>query len=143
VPGAVVTDDLVRLVEQEWQDSKQGRIAAIERAAKTAAVLKGIGYKGIHIGGIHRDFNMVGQILDRIAVYENQWQDIVAEVHFPKAGSFYAFAGGDGVSRFGRRKPSLGFLETLHFSLLNRFHEPVFQFGPRDGALFEKNRIMA
>lgn len=124
VPGAVVTEDLVRLVEQEWQDSKQGRAASIERAAKTAAVLKGIGYKGIHIGGIHRDFDMVGQILDRIAVYENQWQDIVPEVHFPNSGSFYAFA--DGVSRFGHRRPSLGFVETLHFSILNRFHDLFF-----------------
>ena len=59
VPGAVVTDSLLRKVQMEWQDKKQGRAAAIERAARLGAVLQGLGYRGIHIGGIHRDFSRI------------------------------------------------------------------------------------
>jgi hypothetical protein len=29
-------------------------------------VLKGMGYRGIHIAGVHRGFELVGRILDRM-----------------------------------------------------------------------------
>ena len=51
IPGAVVASALCRQVEKEWRDKTTGRSAAIERAARLAAVLKGLGYRGIHIGG--------------------------------------------------------------------------------------------
>ncbi|MBI5063061.1 MAG: methylenetetrahydrofolate reductase, partial [Desulfatitalea sp.] len=59
VPGAVVTDALLARIQEEWRDKKEGRRLAIERAARLAAVLKGLGYKGIHIGGIHQRYDVV------------------------------------------------------------------------------------
>ncbi len=83
VPGAVVTEALLQSVQDEWRDAASGRQAAIERAARLAAVLKGLGYSGIHIGGIHRSFDMVGRILDRLAVIEDQWKEFLADFDFP------------------------------------------------------------
>jgi methylenetetrahydrofolate reductase (NADPH) len=126
VPGAMVSDALLRRVEREWHDRDDGRKAAIDRAAKTAAVLKGMGYRGIHIGGIHRDFEMAGRILDRLKVYEHQWRDLAPDVHFPQAGSTYTFPKNEDAPQFGSRKPSLGLADRIHFDLLSRFHDLFF-----------------
>ncbi|SLM31944.1 Methylenetetrahydrofolate reductase [Desulfamplus magnetovallimortis] len=79
VPGVVVTDDLCNRIEKEWQNKKEGLQNAIERTARLGVVLKGMGYRGIHIGGIHKDFETVGKILDRMDEIENQWQSFLNE----------------------------------------------------------------
>ena len=91
VPGAVVTDQLLHTVEKEWKDKQAGRKVAIERAARLGAVLKGLGYRGIHIGGIHRDFTTVGQILDRMEKIGDDWQQWLPRFDYPQTGGFYAF----------------------------------------------------
>jgi methylenetetrahydrofolate reductase (NADPH) len=72
VPGAVVSDELLNKVIREWRDKMQGRAMAVERAARLGAVLKGLGYRGIHIAGVHRGFELAGRILDRMAQIEDQ-----------------------------------------------------------------------
>jgi hypothetical protein len=57
IPGALVTDTLLEAVRQEWQDKEQDEATAIERAARLAVVLKGLGYQGVHGGGVHRSFS--------------------------------------------------------------------------------------
>ena len=44
----------VAYVQEEWADGGAGRAMAVERAARLGAVLKGLGYRGIHIAGVHR-----------------------------------------------------------------------------------------
>ena len=57
IPGAVVTENLLEAVRQEWQDKEQGEAAAVERAARLAVVLKDLGYQDVHVGGVHKSFN--------------------------------------------------------------------------------------
>ncbi len=73
VPGAHVPDALYEKVIQEWKTPKEGLNAAIERTARLGVVLKGFGYRGIHIGGIHRSFKTIARILDRMEEIENDW----------------------------------------------------------------------
>ncbi|WP_300454915.1 methylenetetrahydrofolate reductase C-terminal domain-containing protein [Desulfobacula sp.] len=79
VPGAHVSDDLFNRVVLEWKKPRPGLNAAIERAAKLGVILKGLGYRGIHIGGIHRSFKTVGAILDRMEEIEDHWQAYLDE----------------------------------------------------------------
>ena len=79
VPGVVVSDELYNTVIKEWDNSRNGLKHAVERAAKLGVILKGMGYRGIHIGGIHRSFKTVGAILDRMEKIEDDWQDFVEE----------------------------------------------------------------
>ena len=46
VPGVVVTPELLKKVQGEWQDKKNGHLAAVERSARLAVVLKGLGIQG-------------------------------------------------------------------------------------------------
>jgi len=91
VPGAVVTQPLLRRVRSEWHDRAAGRRAAVERAARLGAVLKGLGYRGIHIEGVHHNFETVARILDRLEEIQNRWQDFLADFDYPQPEGFYVF----------------------------------------------------
>ena len=133
VPGAFISDELLGLVTQEWRDPSQGMESAIDRAAKLAAVLKGIGYKGIHIGGIHKDFSPVAKILDRMEAYESQWRSFVQEFQFPQPEGFYAFRPHDASPQFDRIGEAISWLEKVHFRILKSSH----------GLLFDSNNAVA
>jgi methylenetetrahydrofolate reductase (NADPH) len=76
VPGAYVSEALYKKVVSEWQeDPRIGLKMAVDRAAKLAVILKGMGYRGIHIGGIHRSFKTVAAILDRMEQLQGHWPD--------------------------------------------------------------------
>lgn len=130
VPGAVVTDALLQRVRTEWQDKRAGRRATMERSARLAAVLKGLGYKGIHIGGIHRTFDTAAEILDRLAVIQDQWQDFLPDFHFPQPDGFYAFppdtAGTPAPPLFGRHPTRPPLLERWRYAVLKQAHDALF-----------------
>lgn len=83
VPGVTVSDELFNTIIKEWKNSRQGLRHAVERTAKLGAILKGMGYRGIHIGGIHRSFKTVGAILDRMEEIKDHWQEFVEEFSSP------------------------------------------------------------
>ncbi len=127
IPGAVVSDALRRRVEKEWITQKEGRRAAVERAARLAAVLKGLGYRGIHIGGVHGSFDIVGAILDRLDRIQDDWRHFLAD--FPaQPGGFYAFDSMNAADPvFGRTPDDPGFLEKFHYGLLKKTHDLFFE----------------
>ena len=122
VPGTVITDKLLKQVEVEWKDPKQGRKLAIERAAKLGAILKGLGYRGMHLGGIHHSFDIAGRIVNRIQEIEHRWQEFLVEFEFPIYGGFYVFPKDFNhdlpASQFGQKPPPLKFIEKIHFQIL-------------------------
>ena len=132
VPGAVVTDKLLKQVDAEWFDPKHGRQMAVERIAKLGAILKGLGYRGMHLGGIHHNFDIAGRIMDRIGEIEHHWREFLAEFEFPIVGGFYAFpqnfALDSPAPQFGRKSPTLKFFEKIHFQILKAFHDRLFSF---------------
>ncbi len=143
VPGAVVTDALFARIKKEGRDKQSAQRAAVERTARLAAVLKGLGYKGIHIGGIHKSFETAGRILDRFSEIEGHWREFVQDFDFPLPGGFYAFAP-DGADPspaplFGTRPaggPSL--LERGRFTVLKGAHDLFFNRENLLAPLFRK-----
>jgi methylenetetrahydrofolate reductase (NADPH) len=129
VPGAEVSDELLNKVIREWRDKMQGRAMAVERAARLGAVLKGLGYRGIHIAGVHRGFELVGRILDRMAQIEDQWRDFLDD--------FVPGKKGEGRPQ-GKEKPArstvcsrsatLSLPERMHFRFLKAVHGQFFNF---------------
>jgi len=100
VPGVTVSDSLFNRVMAEWEKSREeGLHQAVERAARLAVILKGIGYRGVHIGGIHRSFKTVGAILDRMAMIEANWQDYVEEFRSEDKNCFYIYKPSDNGDR--------------------------------------------
>ncbi|MFH1629294.1 MAG: methylenetetrahydrofolate reductase C-terminal domain-containing protein [Pseudomonadota bacterium] len=125
VPGVVVTPALLKTIQQEWKEKSNGRTATIERSARLAVVLKGLGYKGVHFGGIHKRFETLSRILDRMGRIEKRWRDFVPEFDFPHENGFNLYA----------RDPANGLCSK---KMNNRMSET----SPVDKALFQTYRAI-
>ena len=132
IPGAVVTENLLEAVKREWEDKEQGEAAAVERAARLAVVLKGLGYQGIHVGGVHKSFTTLEAILDRMEQIENRWREFLSDFDYPQKNGFYVFEENalEGSPSSIRPSPDsrATLLEKTHFQALRMMHELFFRF---------------
>lgn len=112
------------------ESQKAGRKAAVERAARLAAVLKGLGYRGIHLSGIQKNFQTVSMIIDRFEQIQDQWRDFLEDFTFEFKHAFYFF---DGFSKHAagdansvRTLSAPGWFEKTHYRLLGKIHDLFF-----------------
>jgi len=144
VPGAFVTDELFNRITDEWQDSKKGLLAAVERTAKQGVLLKKMGYKGIHIGGIHRSFKTVAKILDRMDQIEKEDSNdtFYKDASFTDPETFYFFSGKqpENAVTVLRCPPEekLQIVEVLSFKFLETIHKIFFNFKSPLKSIFTK-----
>ena len=129
VPGAAVTDELLQRVT----GAQDGKDAAIEGAARLAAVLKGLGYRGIHLGGVHRSFDAVERILNRIETVQEEWREFLPDFNWGRPDGFYVFERDPGgplsSNRLSPRTSRCGFFERLLARMLRGVHDGFFRFG--------------
>lgn len=91
VPGCVVTDRLFRTIEEESKAPDRGKMSRLIRAAKLIAVLKGIGYNGVHIGGLHHRYEDVEWVIRKAEEFYGSWPDYLKGFSFPQKDGFYYF----------------------------------------------------
>jgi methylenetetrahydrofolate reductase (NADPH) len=103
-PGCWVSPALLDAVRRESQTPDGGRLARLERAARTVAVLRGLGYAGAYIGGTH-DAEQVAWIIRRAAELAPRWEELEAELAYGVAGGFYLYGAGGGAGP-GARAPA-------------------------------------
>lgn len=133
IPGAVVRNVLFEKIKKEWEGNpRSGYFASVERTAKLAAICKGLGYRGVHICGVHRNFKTVERILDRIAEIEHNWQDFIEEFDDSRPDDYFMFARSS-RSRLSNTKPlpqveKTSGLDKFHFKSLNTMHDLFFRF---------------
>lgn len=65
VPGCVVTDKLLAVLDKERQAPDKGLGARLLRAAKMYAFMKGMGFAGVHIGGHNIKYEQVEYIIEK------------------------------------------------------------------------------
>jgi methylenetetrahydrofolate reductase (NADPH) len=87
-PGCWASPELVEQIRREAQAPDGGVGARLERAAKTAAILKGLGYAGAYLGGTH-DVQHLAYIIRRGEELAPRWQEFLAELQFGKKDGFY------------------------------------------------------
>ena len=130
IPGVVVTPKRLKTVQSEWKQRTDGREAGIERAARLAAVLKGMGYRGVHFGGIHKRFDTLARILDRMSQMETRWRDVVPEFDFPQEGGFYLYERDMGTGLCSRKMNPLvdrvSSIEKVLFQMYQGVHRAFF-----------------
>lgn len=88
IPGCVVTDKFLAQLDLERQIDDKGVNAMLERAAKQYALLKGMGYKGAHIGGSHK-YEQIEYVISRGEELTANWRDFVREFDYPQ--DYYLF----------------------------------------------------
>ena len=129
VPGCVVTDELLKQLEAEREAADKGKGARILRAAKMYAMLKGMGYKGVHIGGYNLKYDEVEQVIVKGEELVPNWQEYVREFAFPQPGGFYMFerdaATGLNTAEFAPRNQTPG-RKTFHGTTMRLLHHAMF-----------------
>ncbi len=131
VPGCVVTDKLFRICEEESQAPDKGKAASLTRAAKLIAVLRGIGYDGVHIGGPNLRYEDIEWVIGKSTELSNNWKSLVPEFNYAQPGGFYLFEQ-DRLTGLNRESLSCnGSLpaKKLGYRLMRLFHRAVFTPG--------------
>jgi methylenetetrahydrofolate reductase (NADPH) len=91
LPGSVVTDKLLTELDRERNDPDKGESARILRAARMYAVMKGMGFAGVHIGGHNIKYEQVAEIIRQGEMLVPQWTNLIQYFDYPIPGGFYYF----------------------------------------------------
>jgi len=90
-PGCWVSKELLETIQSETKASAdKGLGARLERAARTVAVLRGLGYAGAYLGGDHQA-SRVRWIIQRSAALLPKWEELAEELVYAPKGGFYFF----------------------------------------------------
>jgi methylenetetrahydrofolate reductase (NADPH) len=91
IPGIVVTDELLEIAERQAASPDDGRAFFMELAAKHVAVVRGLGFDGVYLGG-HMPAAGFGEILEKASSFgEDDWRGFAREIQFPARDEFYFF----------------------------------------------------
>ncbi|MFI5259609.1 MAG: methylenetetrahydrofolate reductase C-terminal domain-containing protein [Candidatus Limnocylindrales bacterium] len=97
VPGVTMPPRLLELAEREGAASDKGKAFFLDLAACQVAIARGLGYRGIYLGGASKAED-VGRVLELADAYTADWRSLVAGATFPVPRTWYAY----------RRNPSTG-----------------------------------
>jgi methylenetetrahydrofolate reductase (NADPH) len=89
-PGCWVSPELLERVRAEAQAEDKGVAARLERAARTVAILRGLGYAGAYLGGEHHGKH-IHWIIERSEELAPQWEELAEEMTYAPKGGFYFF----------------------------------------------------
>jgi len=90
-PGCWVAPELLEKIKSESATPDKGLALRLERAARMAAILRGLGYAGIYIGGDH-NADHVRAIMKRAEALLPRWEELADEFTYAPKGGFYFYA---------------------------------------------------
>ncbi len=142
IPGVVVSDELLALSEKHSGGADKGKAFFLELAAKQCAVAKGLGYRGVYLGGNLR-YEDYESVLETTAGFgDGDWKDFAREIGFSLPGEFFFFEpeAGTGLSS---TEISRAYLDSkapeslararrgvpLSYKINRAVHEKVFEKG--------------
>jgi methylenetetrahydrofolate reductase (NADPH) len=91
LPGCVVTDELLATISEEAEAEDRGRGKRLERAAKMYALMKGMGFAGVHIGGHNLKYEDVELIIEKGEELVPNWHDLVPEFDYPQPNGWHYY----------------------------------------------------
>jgi methylenetetrahydrofolate reductase (NADPH) len=92
IPGVVVSRALFELCQKQAQSPDRGKAFFSEFAAKQVAIYRGLGYRGIYLGGVHK-FSAIENILAIEKTFApDDWKQFAREINFSRPGEFFYYA---------------------------------------------------
>ena len=89
-PGCWVSPALLHTIRVESAAKDGGLRARLERAARTVAVLRGLGYAGAYLGGTH-EADHVAWIIGRSEELAPRWEELAAELTYGDPDGYYLY----------------------------------------------------
>jgi len=91
-PGCWVAPELLARIQEEAKAPDKGMAARLERAAQSAAILRGLGYAGAYIGGTHEP-DRIRLIIRRAEELFPRWEELAEEFTYGDKHAFYMYEG--------------------------------------------------
>ena len=135
IPGIVVSDELLELAERHGASPDKGRSFFVDLAAKHLAVVRGLCYDGVYLGG-HMPAETFGEIVDRADAFRTDWRELAREIQFPRPDEFHFFER-DPATGLSSDLVNAAYLESkrrrqtelrvpVRYRFSRRFHDTVF-----------------
>lgn len=81
IPGILITETLV----SRYREAVDFEGLSVDICAKLSAILKGLGFKGVHLCGFPLDYGVISRFLDKFYIYEKDWEALLKEFDDEKA----------------------------------------------------------
>ena len=94
VPGIYISDEFFEILRQEAKAEDKGKTARLLRAAKMVTIARGLGYAGVHIGGLGLNAESLTHILDVADQIQARWREWAEELQYGKPQGFYLYERG-------------------------------------------------
>lgn len=134
LPGCVVTDKLLDELDKEKSAEDKGVGARLLRAAKMYALMKGMGFAGVHIGGHNIKYEQVEYVIEKGEELSKDWLSLVPEFDYPMPNGFYYYekdnkTGLNTTTPVNRKNFPLDAPVGLSFTALRLMHSLIFTPG--------------
>ena len=92
IPGVVVSDELADLCARHETTPDRGRAFFLEFAARQLSIYRGLGYRGVYLGGVHavEDVRTILDLADRHGAED--WRTFAREQRFSRPDEFFCYA---------------------------------------------------
>ena len=90
IPGCWISPKLQSIVKAESQGPDKGMMARLERAARMVAIVRGLGYAGVYLGGTH-NAGHIRWIIQRAEKLQPRWEELDEELSFAPQRAFYLY----------------------------------------------------
>ncbi len=91
IPGVVVSEELLKICEQQRSTADKGKQFFLELAAKQVAIYRGLGYRGAYLGGVHTVAD-IERVLEIEKSYgPDDWKQFAREIRFSRPEEFFIF----------------------------------------------------
>lgn len=108
IPGVVVSEGLLVECERQAASADKGKAFFMELATRQVAIFRGLGYRGVYLGGI-QSADELTQIMDQeSSLGANDWKDFAQEISFSRSGEFFYFSQNPATGLADPSKPVLG-----------------------------------
>ena len=134
IPGIVLTRPLLELCQQHGQSADGGKAFFYEFAAKQMAIYRGLGFRGVYLGGVH-NFPAIEKILAIEKTFApDDWKQFAREIKFSRPGEFFYFAENPatGLADSAKRSPGSPVASrhvTAAYQLSKWSHDTLFAPG--------------
>ena len=134
IPGVVVTQPLWELCQRQAKSADGGKAFFYEFAAKQAAIYRGLGYRGVYLGGVH-SVPAIERILEIERTFApDDWKQFAREVAFSQPAEFYFYSknpetGLADPDRENPRPPASAKQVTAIYQLSKLSHRTMFATG--------------
>lgn len=149
MPGVIVSDGLLAESEKQSRSPDKGRRFYLELAARQCAIYRGLGYRGVYLGGVE-EMEAVEEIMRLEKSYgPDDWKTFAREISYSRPGEFFYFEKDEatGLADASRLNPSLTLpLEqrrknhnyTLNYRLSKWTHDLIFTPGTANFNMMRK-----